>query len=139
MRVALFFLLSIASASQLRAQQAARLVGYVRDTTARRPLIGAIVTLTTPTGQRSTRTDESGEFVFQRVSVGSHSLAVRRLGYEPEERTVEITSEPQPIEIAMSRVTRLDPVRVRGARQAIYGAIARARDLAPITHAIVQV
>ena len=122
------------------AQEPSTIAGVVRDATTERPLIGAIVTLRPQTGAvRSTRTDESGAFAFGRVPAGSYSLGVQRLGYEPSLRRLDVAGVMEPVVIGMSRMTQLDTVRVRAARQAIYGAVARAADMAPITEAHVQI
>jgi hypothetical protein len=113
--------------------------GVVTDAVSNRPLIGAIVTLRVPAGPRVTRTDETGAFVFARVPFGTHSLAVQRLGYDPVQRTVDAGSEPATVSIAMSRIAQLDTIRVRAAKQAIYGVVGTAAKLEPIRHATVQI
>ncbi len=131
-------LLGLALAPRVAAQQAI-LTGIVRDTATKRPLIGAIVHLRAPSGTSSTRTDETGEFVFTRVRPGTYSLGVQRLGFAPVLRTVEVGFENEPMSVSLTRIIELDTVRVRAARQAIYGAVGKASDLMPITHAKVQV
>jgi len=132
-------LLALPLASQSAAQQQATLTGVVSDAVSARPLIGAIVALRAPSGARSTRTDETGAFVFARVPRGTYSLSVQRLGYEPVLRTIEVAFENEPLLISLTRITVLDTLRVRAARQAIYGAVGTARDLKPLAHATVQV
>jgi hypothetical protein len=102
------------------AQQAA-VLGIVRDTTSTRPLIGAVVTLRGDNAQRTTRTDERGEFAIYRVPFGTYTVTVQRLGYEPAQRAITVVTDLEPLAFALSRVTQLDTVRVRAARQAIYG------------------
>ena len=121
------------------AQEPGTVRGIVRDAATERPLIGAIVTLRPQQGAaRSTRTDDGGAFAFARVPAGTYSLGVQRLGYEPSLRTLDIAGDTEALIIGLSRMTQLDTVRVRAARQAIYGAVARAADMQPITDAYVQ-
>lgn len=131
-------LLGLSLASQGAAQ--ARVTGIVRDTLTARPLIGAIVHLRAPSGARSTRTDETGEFVFVRVPRGTYSLAVQRLGYAPLLRPIDVAPEnSEPLLLSLTRTIELDTVRVRAAPQALYGAVGRTKDLMPIAHANIQV
>lgn len=139
-RWATVFTLAAFFAAPATAQEPGAVAGVVRDSVTERPLIGAIVTLRPQTGAaRSTRTDEGGAFLFARVPTGSYSLAVQRLGYEPSLRRLDVAGVVEPVIIALSRMTQLDTVRVRAARQAIYGAVARAADMVPITEAYVQI
>jgi hypothetical protein len=127
----------LAIASPLLAQGSVG--GVVRDAVSNRPLIGAIVTLRVPGGPRVTRTDEDGVFVFARVPFGTHGLGVQRLGYDPAQRTVDVGSDPVDVSIAMARIAQLDTIRVRAAKQAIYGVVGTAATLEPIRHATIQI
>jgi hypothetical protein len=129
--------LLLALAPPLLAQGAVS--GTVTDAVSGRPLIGAIVTLRLNTGARVTRTDETGAFAFGRVAAGSYTLATQRLGYDPVTRSVEVAGEPVTVAIAMSRIAQLDTVRVRAARQAIYGVVGTSAKLEPIRHATIQI
>ena len=132
--------MALLCAVPLRAQEPAALQGTARDAATQRPLHGAIITLRPQQGPaRVTRTDETGGFAFSRVAPGPYSLGVQRLGYEPWLRQLEVTDGIAPVIVTMARMQQLDTVRVRAARQAIYGAVARARDMQPLTDAYVQV
>lgn len=136
-RLFLVALLILALPTPSRAQGEPSLTGVVQDAATRRPLIGAIVTLGEP-ANRTTRTDETGGFIFTRLKAGEYTVQVRHLGYAPASRTVAVTQATR-ITVALDRLAALDTVRVRAARQAIYGVVARASDLKPLRGASVQV
>ncbi len=136
---ALVGIVALAAVSVAGAQTKVTVAGVVRDGTSGQPLIGAIVTLGTGESARTTRTEEKGAFSFANVLIGSYVVDTRRLGYEPARRTVDISPETAPIEIALTRVATLDTVRVRGADQAIFGAVGTSTDLRPLRKAVVQV
>ena len=121
----------------VQAQAAVR--GVVRDAATRRPLIGALVTLDVGEFARPTRTDETGAFVFGDVRPGEHLLAVRWLGYEEQRTSIDVRVDAPALDIALTRVQSLDTVRVRAARQAIYGVVGEGGRLSPIAGAAVQV
>ena len=113
--------------------------GTVVDAVSARPLIGAIVTLRVQGGPRVVRTDETGSFTFIRVPPGTHELGAQRLGYDPVRRSVDVGSDPVEITMTMARIAQLDTVRVRAAKQAIYGVVGTAAKLDPIPHATIQI
>jgi hypothetical protein len=121
------------------AQQAVTLRGSVRDSVSGRPLGGAIVGLGFTGGDRATRTDDAGEFAFSRVPVGSYSMTVKRLGYEPFVRSIDVRPGMDSVSVALTRVFTLDTVRIRATNQGIYGAVGTAHDLRPLRSALVQV
>lgn len=122
----------------LRAQEPANVIGVVTDASTARPLFGATVVLDLPSGSRVTRTDQSGMFVFVRVATGTHTLAVRQLGYAPRTDTVAVVGETR-LTIKLNRLAALDTVRVQGARQAIYGVVAAATEYRPIPNSTVEI
>lgn len=130
-------LLIVVAPSVGRAQGEPSLAGLVQNAATRRPLIGAIVTLGEP-GNRTTRTDESGGFIFTKLRAGEYTVQVRHLGFEPVSQRAVVTQATR-ITVALTRLAALDTVRVRAARQAIYGVVARASDLKPLGGATVQV
>ena len=136
---ALFAAVALAPPRIAGAQAKETVSGVVRDATSGQPLIGAIVTLGTGESARTTRTEEKGAFSFANVVIGSYVVDTRRLGYEPARRKIDVVPETAPIEITLTRVATLDTVRVRGAEQAIYGAVGTSTDLRPLLNAIVQV
>lgn len=74
------FLGSIKTLLLLQALQGT-IVGRVWDAETAAPVAGAVVTLTDL--DRAAATDESGRYVFQRVSSGRHQLVVRGMGFAP--------------------------------------------------------
>lgn len=92
------------------------LVGPGRlDGTARREGIampGALVTLW-GTG-REARSDANGQFTLTNMPLGTHTLEMRAIGYEPLRRIVDIHPDEVTVaEFNMARVTALDTVRIR--------------------------
>lgn len=66
--------------------------GEVWDPTDDEVLIGAQVSLSSADGRLwETETDEFGDFWFNRLDAGIYELRIEELGYEPVERTVELT------------------------------------------------
>ena len=113
--------------------------GIVRDAATARPLQGAIVTLGDAPAQRTDRSDEDGGFVFRNVVPGTYPLGVRMLGYEAVQLTVVASDTLQTVIVELRRVQPLDTVRVRAARQAIYGVVGDSYSLEPIAGASVKV
>lgn len=92
------------------------LVGPGRlDGTAKRdgiPMPGALVTLW-GTG-REVRSDERGRFTLAAMPLGSHTLELRAIGYEPLRRLVDLhPDEVTATALNLARVTSLDTVRIR--------------------------
>jgi hypothetical protein len=121
-----------------RAQTLPALGGIVQDPATSRAIIGALVTLNTSTEIRSTRTDETGSFLFAKLLPGTYQLKVRRLGYDPSTQTVSIAGDTR-VTVSLTRLATLDTVRVRAAAQGIYGVVATAHDLRPPPNATVQI
>ena len=119
--------------------QTVSVTGTVSDAASSRPLVGALVTLGVPASERTTRTDERGGFIFDKVAPARYTLVVRRLGYEPRRDTIDVKSGDAPIVITLTRVASLDTVRVTAAQQGIYGAVATSRDLRPLRAATIQI
>lgn len=135
--VALFAIVLTASVSS--AQQSGSVRGFVHDAATARPLVGAIVILGPPGDERVTRTDESGAFLLAGIRAGEWSVTARRLGYESARRTISLPADTAPVTFALSRITTLDTVRVRAARQGIYGVVGTWTDMRPIPTATVHV
>jgi hypothetical protein len=121
------------------AQQQVSVRGHVRDSASGRPLGGAIVAFGANGAERITRTDDAGDFAFTKVAVGSYPLTVRRLGYEPVARVIDVREGMDSIAIAMNRVSTLDTVRIRATSQGISGVVGTSSDLRPLPSAKVQV
>jgi len=139
LRRALLCVALCAGATRAGAQVTVTLTGVVHDAASGAPLIGAIVTLGAGAEARSARSDGAGAFEFQHVPVGSYVVTTRRLGFEPARETVDVSPENHAITISLTRVARLDTVRVRAAQQAIYGAVGTSNDLRPLPKATIQV
>lgn len=82
-----------AAAHRARAQQSVPVTGVVHDASSARPLIGAVVSFDAAGNARTTRTDETGAFMFSKVAPGAHSLSARRLGYEQVNQLVDVRAE----------------------------------------------
>lgn len=131
--------LLLLAAHVVRAQRDPILGGVVLDAATSRPIIGAIVTLSSQANRDTTRTDGTGSFAFFKIASGEYRLNVRRLGFEPSEQIVSVDTAKR-VTVTMNRVaTALDTVRVGAAAQAIYGVVATAHDLRPLAHTTVQV
>ncbi|HEY9230308.1 MAG TPA: carboxypeptidase regulatory-like domain-containing protein [Gemmatimonadaceae bacterium] len=128
----------LAAPGSLRAQEPTSVIGTVTDAATTRPLFGATVTLNLPGGSRATRTDQTGTFVFSHVPAGTHTLVVRQLGYAPRNETITVAGDAR-FTIALDRLAALDTVRVRSARQAIYGVVAAAGEFRPLPNSTVEV
>jgi hypothetical protein len=133
------FLAGLLVALPVRAQQPVVLKGKVLDSVSGRPLAGAIVGLGPNGSARTTRTDDAGEFAFSKVAPGSYSLTVKRLGYEPRTRAIDVHAGMDSVLIAILRVSTLDTIRIRATNQGIYGAVGTADSLRPLPSATVQV
>lgn len=107
--------------------------GVVRDAATSRPIVGAVVAL----GTITTRTDDAGSFLFAKLPSTTLTLVVRRLGYEPSRQNVDIAGDVR-LTVPLRRIAALDTVQVRAAPQAIYGVVATATDLRPLSGATVQ-
>jgi hypothetical protein len=123
----------------VRAQDATTVRGTVTDAATARPVVGAIVRVGPAGAQRITRTDETGGWLFTRVPLLTLALDVRALGYEQVRRTIDVTMDLAPIAIALSRLTMLDTIRVRAAKQGLYGVVGTAKDLRPLPNATLQI
>ena len=132
------FVLACATAPAV-AQDATTVRGTVMDATTMRPVVGAIVRLGPVGTQRMTRTDETGSWVFSRVPMLTLALDVRALGYEQVRRTIEVAMNVAPIAITLSRLAVLDTIRVRAAKQGLFGVVGTASDLRPLPNAELRI
>lgn len=82
---------SLTIALPARAQDRVAVAGVVRDT-AGAPIGAADVAVVAL--HRLTRTDDSGRFVLHDVAVGRRDFAVRRLGFEPQTVSVDVSATP---------------------------------------------
>lgn len=97
------------------------LTGSVVDSATRAPLAGVAVLLTSATdssARQAVITDSAGRFTVPPVAPGRYAMAVRRLGFLPVQRMIDVGGRATTaVEIAMSRVpTLLDTVRAQSDR-----------------------
>jgi len=130
----------ILAPSLLRAQAVPRAIsGIVRDTL-RRPLESAVISLDPTGASRATRADANGRFRFDRVSPGRHQIRTTWLGYEPDERTVEVRAEGLEVTIVLQPLPfRLDTLRIEVKRTGILGTVVVHSDFRALGGADVQV
>ena len=108
------------------------LSGVVRDTLGR-PLEDAVVVLNPMGAQRATRAGAGGRFRFDRVDPGRYVMRTTWIGYEPDERTIEIPAEGLQVTIALTPVAfRLDTLTVVARRTGIFGTTVDRVDFRPL-------
>ncbi|MDQ2931961.1 MAG: SusC/RagA family TonB-linked outer membrane protein [Gemmatimonadota bacterium] len=117
--------------AQEQETQAAVIRGTVRDSATSEPVVGAQVLVLGST--RATSTDSTGAFAL-RVPAGAVTLRVQRLGYAPEQRTIEVVEgavttvdfRPRAVVVTLSEVQVIgygtqDRTQVTGALSTIEG------------------
>ncbi|HET7372704.1 MAG TPA: SusC/RagA family TonB-linked outer membrane protein [Gemmatimonadaceae bacterium] len=109
--------LALALASPAYAQATGTITGRVADRQTQRPLVGAQVRIVGST--RGAITNDSGTYRIINVPTGNVQLAVQRLGYGPQTRTVAVSSGgTTTADFAMSTaVTTLDVLTVTATGQ----------------------
>src|SRR5512138_2679732 len=109
--------LALALASPAFAQATGTITGRVTERQTQRPLVGAQVRVVGST--RGAVTNDSGTYRIINVPAGNLQLAVQRLGYGPQARTVTVTSGgTTTADFAMSTaVTTLDVLTVTATGQ----------------------
>lgn len=114
MRIALLFVLAVAT----RVLPAQRVTGTVRTVADSTPLVGAVVGMA---GGSYTHTDSGGIFRFGRLTLGRHEVRIRRLGFEPFARYLEVTADgPNDFTVWMTPLpVRLVEVSVSGKRVSV--------------------
>jgi hypothetical protein len=100
--------------------------GTVVDDATGRPLAGALVRISVGQAGRATRTDELGEFRIPNVGLARVTFSVRVLGFEPLTETLDVVSEMPARMVRLKRLVVLDTVRVRAAKQGLFGVVATA-------------
>lgn len=123
-------LVFVAPVTSAHAQAVPRtLNGVVRDTVGR-PLEDAVIVLNPMGAQRATRADAGGRFRFDRVEPGRYVMRTTWIGYEPDERTIEVPAEGLQVTITLTPVAfRLDTLTVVGRRTGIFGTTVFREDL----------
>lgn len=136
MRYLAWALVGILLASRAGAQGNTDVSGVVRDLSTTQGVTGAVIELASATRRYSARTDEAGEFFIRDVELGTYRTTVRRIGYTPMARDLDVTSGIKPVTLRVERIPQaLSEVRVRGEGTGIFGQIARSGDLEPIRNA----
>ncbi len=106
--------------------------GIVRDS-AGRPLENAVIGLDPSGKSRATRADARGRFRFDRVSAGKHELRTTWLGYQPDDRTVDVPDEGLDVTIVLTAIPfPLDTLVVVAKRTGAFGTVVVHNDLRPL-------
>lgn len=82
-----------------------RVTGTVVDIVTGSPIVGATVKL----GDLSTTTDNSGNFVFEQVGIGSAELSVEARGYDTYRQTINIMPGLRPLRIELTEASPMPP------------------------------
>jgi hypothetical protein len=126
--------------SAVAAQSNVDVSGTVRDQSTTQPVNGAVVELASATKRFTARTDEAGEFFVRDVDLDTYRVTVRRIGYMPMRRDLDVRSGMKPVTLRIDPIPQaLAEVRVRGEGTGIYGRVARSGDFEPIRNAQVYV
>ena len=109
-----FFLLALHPGALL----AGSLQGRLLDPDAGRPVSGAVLTLSAPSGAvHSVRSDTSGSFRLENLSTGTWDLRVERLGYRSLHGRIQIGPSPTSVELHLQSLPMLmDELVVRARR-----------------------
>jgi Fe(3+) dicitrate transport protein len=83
----LFTLFFCTSSSILATNSVGHIMGKITDKT-QQPIVGASIILKGTV--RGVSTNEKGEYLFKNVEIGTYTLVISSLGYETEEKMVEI-------------------------------------------------
>ena len=97
---------------------AGSLQGRLLDQDAGRPVSGAVLTLSAPSGAvHSVRSDTSGSFRLENLATGTWDLRVERLGYRPLQGHIQIGAAPTSVELHLQSLPMLmDELVVRARR-----------------------
>src|SRR5215216_3589704 len=109
--------MALALASPVFAQNTGTITGRVTERQSQRPLVNAQVRVVGT--NRGAVTDDSGSYRIQNVASGAAQVAVQRLGYGPQTRSVTVsTGGTTTADFAMSTaVTTLDAITVTATGQ----------------------
>ncbi len=113
-----FFIVFFLLALHPEALLAGVLQGRLLDQDAGRPVSGAVLTLSAPSGSiHSVRSDTSGSFRLENLSTGTWDLRVERLGYRPLHGHVQIGATLTAVELHLQSLPMLmDELVVRARR-----------------------
>ena len=91
-----------------------RIAGTVVRSSDGGPLEGAQVVID---GGLDTHANERGEWKFENAPIGSRMIEVRKVGYYPERRRIDVLANSSPVRISLSTLkTVLDTVKIRASR-----------------------
>lgn len=91
-----------------------RLAGVVTSAVTGQPIAGAQVSIS---GTLPIRATAQGEWTIENLPLGTRALEIKAVGFYPERRGVNVTTEATPMRVALSSFRAvLDTVRVRAAR-----------------------
>ncbi len=120
--------------------QSVIVTGTVRSS-AGLPIQGALVLMDSVQSARVFRTTAAGRFQFSGVPPGVHNLEVEALGYRVVERDFTVGDADLNLDIVLTPrgPQPLDSIVVRAERTGVFGIIANAEDLTPVSGVRVQV
>lgn len=113
-----FFIVSLLLALHPAASWAGSLQGRLLDPDAGRPVAGAALTLSAASGAvHVVRSDATGAFRLENLSIGTWDLRVERLGYRPLQGPIEIGAAPTWVELHLQALPMfMDELVVRARR-----------------------
>jgi hypothetical protein len=95
-----------------------------------------VVVLDPGGASRSAVVDERGRFQFDRVDAGRHALRTSWVGYEPEDRTLDVPGSGITIEIVLSPLPfRLDTLTIVARRTGVFGTVVARPELRQLGNA----
>jgi Carboxypeptidase regulatory-like domain len=114
--------------------------GTVRSSTGL-PIQGALVLMDSVKSARVFRSTAAGRFQFSGVPSGVHNLEVEAFGYHVVERDFTVGDADLNLDIVLTPrgPQPLDSIVVRAERTGVFGIIANAEDLTPVSRVRVQV
>lgn len=120
--------------------QRTTLTGVVVDSATKQPVNGAVVEIASASKRFAIRTDEAGEFIIYDVDLGPYRAVIRRIGYAPSVREVDVVSGMRPLSFGIAPIPQdLREVRVRGEGSGIFGQIGTSDALKAIPGAVIYV
>lgn len=127
-------------AGSLASQAAPRTVSGVVQDSAGRPLPDAVVVLDPNDQRRATEADAQGRFRFEKVKPGEHQLRTVWIGYQPDDRTIDVPDSGMVVRIVLAALTaRLDTIRVIARRGGLIGTTVVSKSLRALGGADVDV
>lgn len=133
-------LLAMALVGGAAKAQGVDFTGVVRDSATNQPINGAIVEMASSSRRVSARTDEAGEFQLANVGPDSYRVSIRRIGYAPASRDLDVVEGMKRQEFTMAAIPQaLRQVNVRGEGAGIFGLIGNASTFRAVPGARIDV